>query len=104
MVAVEEDVAPVEQRARLVLVGAAHAPTAGDLCEHAGAMVRITNTETSQTQQLVTNASGYFEASLLNPGTYGSHRATRRRKRKPYRSSHALLLGHIAEFHLDAVG
>ena len=35
-----------------------------------GAMVRITNTNTSQTQQLVTNASGYFEALLLNPGTY----------------------------------
>ena len=35
-----------------------------------GAMVRITNTNTSQTQQLVTNTSGYFEALLLNPGTY----------------------------------
>ncbi len=35
-----------------------------------GAMVRVTNTNTSQTQQLVTNASGYFEALLLNPGTY----------------------------------
>ena len=30
----------------------------------------ITNTDTSQTQQLVTNARGYFEALLLNPGTY----------------------------------
>jgi hypothetical protein len=38
-----------------------------------GAMVRITNTDTSQTQQLVTNASGYFEAVLLNPGTYAVH-------------------------------
>jgi hypothetical protein len=35
-----------------------------------GAIVRVTNTGTSQTQQLVTNANGYFEAVLLNPGTY----------------------------------
>src|ERR671912_737149 len=35
-----------------------------------GATVRITNTATSQTQQLVTNSGGYFEAVLLNPGTY----------------------------------
>jgi len=35
-----------------------------------GAVVRITNTGTSQTQQLVTNHSGYFEAVLLNPGVY----------------------------------
>src|SRR6188768_3483762 len=35
-----------------------------------GATVRITNTETSQTQQLVTNNRGYFEVLLLNPGTY----------------------------------
>jgi hypothetical protein len=35
-----------------------------------GAVVRITNTGTSQTQQLVTNNRGYFEAVLLNPGTY----------------------------------
>ena len=35
-----------------------------------GAMVRITNTGTSQTQQLVTNNQGYFDAVLLNPGTY----------------------------------
>lgn len=35
-----------------------------------GAVVRITNTDTSQTQQLVTNERGYFEAVLLNPGTY----------------------------------
>ena len=35
-----------------------------------GAMVRITNTNTGQTQQLLTNNSGYFEALLLNPGTY----------------------------------
>jgi len=35
-----------------------------------GATVRITNTGTSQTQQLVTNRSGYFEAVLLNPGAY----------------------------------
>ena len=35
-----------------------------------GAAVKITNTATSQTQQLVTNRSGYFEAVLLNPGTY----------------------------------
>ena len=35
-----------------------------------GAAVRITNTGTSQTQQLTTNEKGYFEALLLNPGTY----------------------------------
>jgi hypothetical protein len=35
-----------------------------------GASVRITNLDTSQTQQLVTNERGYFEALLLNPGTY----------------------------------
>jgi hypothetical protein len=35
-----------------------------------GAVVKITNTATSQTQQLVTNSSGYFEAVLLNPGAY----------------------------------
>ena len=35
-----------------------------------GATVRITNTETNQTQQLVTNNRGYFEVMLLNPGTY----------------------------------
>jgi len=35
-----------------------------------GAVVRITNAGTSQTQQLVTNSSGYFEALLLNPGSY----------------------------------
>jgi hypothetical protein len=34
-----------------------------------GAAVRITNTATSQTQQLLTNSGGYFEAVLLNPGT-----------------------------------
>jgi hypothetical protein len=34
------------------------------------AVVRITNTGTSQTQQRVTNSSGYFEAVLLNPGAY----------------------------------
>jgi hypothetical protein len=37
-----------------------------------GATVRITNTNTGQTQQLVTNGSGYFEALLLNPGTYAA--------------------------------
>ena len=35
-----------------------------------GASVRITNTDTGQTQQLVTGDRGYFEAVLLNPGTY----------------------------------
>ena len=35
-----------------------------------GAMVRITNIDTKVTQSLVTNDSGYFEAPLLNPGTY----------------------------------
>jgi carboxypeptidase family protein len=35
-----------------------------------GASVKITNTGTNQTQQLVTNSSGYFEAVLLQPGSY----------------------------------
>ena len=35
-----------------------------------GAGVRITNADTGQTQQLVTSDRGYFEAVLLNPGTY----------------------------------
>ena len=35
-----------------------------------GATVKITNTGTNVTQQLVTNASGYFEAPLLIAGTY----------------------------------
>jgi hypothetical protein len=36
-----------------------------------GAMVRVTNTDTGQTQPLITNNRGYFEAILLNPGNYG---------------------------------
>ena len=35
-----------------------------------GATVRITNTDTNTTQELVTNNTGYFEAPLLQPGTY----------------------------------
>ena len=35
-----------------------------------GATVRITNIDTEQTQQLVTNGSGYFEAPLLQAGQY----------------------------------
>src|SRR5436190_3984333 len=35
-----------------------------------GASVKVTNTDTSVSQNLTTNASGYFEASFLNPGTY----------------------------------
>src|SRR5262245_23747686 len=35
-----------------------------------GASVRVTNTGTGVTQQLTTNASGYFEAPLLIAGTY----------------------------------
>jgi Carboxypeptidase regulatory-like domain len=35
-----------------------------------GASVKITNTETSVSQNLTTNDSGYFEASFLIPGTY----------------------------------
>ena len=45
-----------------------------------GAVVRITNTDTNQTHQVVTNTRGYFEAVLLNAGTYSfasSSRATR---------------------------
>jgi hypothetical protein len=35
-----------------------------------GATVKITNTETNQTQSLITNSSGYFEAPLLTAGQY----------------------------------
>ena len=35
-----------------------------------GATIAITNTDTNVTQNLTTNGSGYFEAPLLNPGTY----------------------------------
>src|SRR6185503_18179794 len=35
-----------------------------------GASVKITNTDTSVSQNFTTNESGYFEASFLNPGTY----------------------------------
>src|SRR6476659_7627387 len=35
-----------------------------------GATVRITNVDTNTTQTLVTNGTGYFEAPLLQPGTY----------------------------------
>ncbi len=35
-----------------------------------GATVRITNVDNGQTQQLVTNGSGYFEAPLLQAGQY----------------------------------
>ena len=35
-----------------------------------GAAVKITNVDTKVSQNLVTNASGYFEAPLLNPGNY----------------------------------
>ena len=35
-----------------------------------GATVTITNIDTAQTQKLVTNTSGYFEAPLLQPGQY----------------------------------
>jgi len=35
-----------------------------------GAAVTITNVDTNVSQNLLTNDSGYFEAPLLNPGTY----------------------------------
>ena len=35
-----------------------------------GAVVTVRNTDTGQTLPLVTNGRGYFEALLLNPGTY----------------------------------
>src|SRR5512138_678606 len=35
-----------------------------------GASITITNTETSVSQTLTANESGYFEASFLTPGTY----------------------------------
>jgi hypothetical protein len=33
-----------------------------------GALVKVTNTGTSQTQQFVTNSRGYFEAVLVESG------------------------------------
>ena len=35
-----------------------------------GASVTITNVDTNISQRLVTNASGYYEAPLLNAGNY----------------------------------
>src|SRR5688572_24034069 len=35
-----------------------------------GASVEITNTDTGVSQRLITNATGYFEAPLLQPGNY----------------------------------
>ena len=35
-----------------------------------GATVKVTNTETNQTQTLITNSSGYFEAPLQTAGQY----------------------------------
>ena len=35
-----------------------------------GATITITNVDTGQAQRLTTNGRGYFEAPLLNPGTY----------------------------------
>src|SRR3954452_3734162 len=35
-----------------------------------GASITVTNTDTGVNQNLTTNQSGYFEAPLLNPGTY----------------------------------
>src|SRR5947207_6114093 len=35
-----------------------------------GATVTITSTDTGAVQNLVTNSSGYFEAPLLQPGSY----------------------------------
>jgi len=35
-----------------------------------GASITVTNTDTGVNQTLTTNESGYFEAPLLNPGTY----------------------------------
>src|SRR5690606_135660 len=35
-----------------------------------GATVVVTNSDTSVSQQVVTNSSGYFEAPLLNAGAY----------------------------------
>ena len=37
-----------------------------------GATVTVTNVDTGQTQRLVTNSSGYFEAPLLQPGSIAS--------------------------------
>src|SRR6185503_4253823 len=35
-----------------------------------GAAVKVTNTDTAASQQLVTNETGYFEAPLMQPGNY----------------------------------
>lgn len=35
-----------------------------------GATIKVTNVDTGVSQQLTTNSSGYFEASLLNAGNY----------------------------------
>src|SRR5580765_1888037 len=35
-----------------------------------GASVKVRNVDTNVNQNLLTNTSGYFEAPLLNPGTY----------------------------------
>src|SRR5438128_7376250 len=35
-----------------------------------GASITVTNVDTNISQRLVTNESGYYEAPLLNPGTY----------------------------------
>src|SRR5436190_23623222 len=35
-----------------------------------GASIEITNVDTGISQHLVTNATGYFEAPLLQPGNY----------------------------------
>ena len=50
-----------------------------------GASVTVTNVDTNVSQRLVTNASGYYEAPLLNAGNYaiaiemtGFRKATRR--------------------------
>ena len=66
-----------------------------------GATVRITNTDTSQTQQLVTNSSGYFEAVLLNPGTYAV-RVELQGYKTLTQTGISLAVGQTAESDLDA--
>ena len=62
----------------LLITGAAAQETRGNISGTVqdaqgvvpGATVRITNVDTNTTQTLVTNSTGYFEAPLLQPGTY----------------------------------
>jgi hypothetical protein len=55
------------QETRSTILGTIKDPTGAVV---AGATVNIVNTETNSSSRVVTNESGYFEASYLLPGTY----------------------------------